>query len=210
MAARFFMAPSRSVVRLAARVIRVSIGSRAPEALSIRCRNGYVIRMRSDVDDLRDLELRLVDPAKNRFRIYGLTECRTLFGELCLRIVWGRIGNRRLRERSEVFEDRVALLRRRQELLGRLQRHGYVPTAAPRKAAHWSTDQDSPNAHAIEREIVEAHGLPLGDPTARELVTRWHAATLAIVGYLKARGTEALDLIDASTLAGMFVNAGAA
>jgi hypothetical protein len=30
-----------------------------------------------------DLELRLVDPAKNRFRLYGLTVCRTLFGELC-------------------------------------------------------------------------------------------------------------------------------
>jgi hypothetical protein len=39
-----------------------------------------------------------VDPAKSRFRSYGLTECRTLFGELCLRIVWGRIGNRRRRE----------------------------------------------------------------------------------------------------------------
>jgi len=67
--------------------------------------------MRPDTDDLRDLELRLVDPAKNRFRIYGLTECRTLFGELCLRIVWGRIGNRRPRECTEVFEDRSALER---------------------------------------------------------------------------------------------------
>ena len=41
--------------------------------------------------------------AKTAFEFTGLTECRTLFGELCLRIVWGRIGNRRLRERSETF-----------------------------------------------------------------------------------------------------------
>ena len=47
------------------------------------------------VDDASDLELRLINPAKNAFRIYGLSECVTLFGEVCLRIVWGRIGNRR-------------------------------------------------------------------------------------------------------------------
>jgi predicted DNA-binding WGR domain protein len=104
-------------------------------ALSIRRVDGYVLRMRPDADDLRDLELRLVDPSKNRFRIYGLTECTTLFGELCLRIVWGRIGNRRPRERSEVFTDRAALERRREELLGRRRRHGYVSTTTPRAAA---------------------------------------------------------------------------
>jgi predicted DNA-binding WGR domain protein len=79
-----------------------------------------------------DVELRLVDPSRNRFRIYGLTECRTLFGELCLRIVWGRIGNRRLRERSEIFPDRETLVRRRRELFGRRERHGYVSTSTPR------------------------------------------------------------------------------
>jgi hypothetical protein len=37
----------------------------------MRVGNGYVASMTLDVDDLRDHELRLVDPAKNRFRIYG-------------------------------------------------------------------------------------------------------------------------------------------
>ncbi len=76
-------------------------------------------RMNGSEDNLTDVELRSVDPSRNRFRLYGITECCTLFGELCLRIVWGRIGNRRLRERSEVFEDRAALQRRREELLER-------------------------------------------------------------------------------------------
>ena len=96
--------------------------------------------MSADVDGLEDLELRLVDPTKNRFRIYGLTECRTLFGELCLRIVWGRIGDRHQRERSEVFGDRAAMLRRREELLGRRRRHGYVVSSStPRAAARQRT-----------------------------------------------------------------------
>jgi predicted DNA-binding WGR domain protein len=53
---------------------------------------------------MTDIELRMVDPARNRFRLYGLTECRTLFGEPCLIIGWGRIGHR-LRRRTEVFAD---------------------------------------------------------------------------------------------------------
>ena len=174
----------------------------------MRVGNGYVASMTLDVDDLRDHELRLVDPAKNRFRIYGLTECRTLFGELCLRIVWGRIGNRRLRERSEVFDDRAALDRRREELLRLRRRHGYVPTASPRTAAGASAAEE--RVHATERAILEAHGLPLEDATARTLVARWHAATSAIVRYLETKRTEMLDLVDVSTLAGMFVSASSA
>ena len=60
------------------------------------------------LDDVSDLELRLIDPLRNARRLYGLTECTTRFGELCLRIVWGRLGNRRPRERSEVFDDHAA------------------------------------------------------------------------------------------------------
>lgn len=164
-------------------------------------------------DDLRDdVELRLIDPGKNRFRIYGLTECRTLFGELCLRIVWGRLGNRRLRERSETFVDRAALARRRRELLGRRRRHGYVPTAmvASPACAGAQPSTAPAAARATECAILEAHGLPVQDPTARTLVARWHAATHAIVQYLQARGAEVLDLVDASTLADMFVSASAA
>jgi predicted DNA-binding WGR domain protein len=173
--------------------------------------------MRTD-DDLGDLELRLVDPAKNRFRIYGLTECRTLFGELCLRVVWGRIGNRRLRERSELFADPAALARRREDLLGRRRRHGYVTTATPRAeararaaaspAAAPATTSSRPG-FAVERAILEAHGLPLEDPAGRRLVAQWHAATVAIVRHLEAKGAEILDLVDASTLASMFVHASA-
>lgn len=171
--------------------------------------------MERTVDDVQDLELRLVDPATNRFRIYGLTECRTLFGELCLRIVWGRIGNRRPRERSEVFADRDALARRRDELLGLRRRHGYVVSATtPRGAArarHEQRKQEAARAeHAVERAILEAHGLPVDDTNARTLVARWQAATVAIVRYLEAKGAGLLDLVDASTLAGMFVTASAA
>ena len=168
--------------------------------------------MLPDADDLHDLELRLVDPAKNRFRVYGLTECKTLFGELCLRIVWGRIGNRRPRERSEVFADRTALERRREELLGRRRRHGYVSTTTPRAAARARSEQrtDPRPSCAVERAILEAHGLPLEETTARTLVAKWHAATVAILRHLEAKGAEMLDLVDVSTLAGMFVTASAA
>jgi predicted DNA-binding WGR domain protein len=77
-----------------------------------------------------DVELRLIEPAQNRYRVYRLTECRTLFGELCLRVVWGRIGHRRHRERSEVFATGEARTARRDALLLRRERHGYVPSLA--------------------------------------------------------------------------------
>lgn len=158
-------------------------------------------------------ELRLVDPARNRARVYAITECVTLFGELCLRIAWGRLGHKRLRERSETFEDVEALHRRRDELLARRVRHGYLP----RVVATTSPDVNAGNGTlvqaksvAVEREVVEAHGLPIEDAVARELVTRWRASTEAIVKYLAARGGDTLDLVDASTLAAMFVDVCAA
>ncbi len=45
---------------------------------------------------------------------------RQLFREPCLRVVWGRLGHRRLRERSESFPNPEALGRRR-ELVTRWQ-----------------------------------------------------------------------------------------
>ena len=149
-----------------------------------------------------DLELRLVDPARNRARLYGITECVTLFGEMCLRIVWGRIGNRHLRERSEVFETREALERRRRELLARRRQHGYTETTTAAPAA--SLLDTNVTGHEMERAIVEAHGLELRDRKARSLVETWHAATRALRSYLAERRQEVLDLEDVSTLASMY------
>lgn len=75
-----------------------------------------------------DVELRHIDRKRNRFRVYALTTCRTLFGELALMITWGRIGSR-LRVRCESFAEAAALVRRRDELLARRRRHGYVAPA---------------------------------------------------------------------------------
>ena len=71
------------------------------------------------------LALEQIDPARNRFRIYRITVCHDLFGALCLFIEWGRRG-RRLRARSEVFNDRQARDERLVELLAIRRRHGYV------------------------------------------------------------------------------------
>lgn len=73
------------------------------------------------------VELRQIDPARRRFRTYRMTESITLFGELCLVIEWGRLGGR-ARLRSETFPDARSLAKRRDELLARRRRHGYVPT----------------------------------------------------------------------------------
>jgi len=174
-----------------------------------------------------DVELRLIDPARNAFRLYGLTACRTLFGEPCLRIQWGRIGNRRVRERSETFKDGEALEHRRAELLARRRQHGYrllseaaaaVVPSEPRRRRSLRPDRlpltplPSPVApptkvRAVERDIVEAHGLPLGERAVQQLVVRWHEATSALARYLEERRAEHLDLVDVSTLAAMYVEA---
>jgi predicted DNA-binding WGR domain protein len=166
-----------------------------------------------------DLELRLIDPLRNRFRVYGLTRCRTLFGEECLRIQWGRIGNRHLRERDELFCDDYALRRRRTQLLELRRRHGYCPIPAPESAATASepsapAPQPFPllsptprNALALERELVEAHGLSLVDRAVQQLVERWREATTALLHYLEERRPEHLDLVDVSTLAAIYLDA---
>lgn len=160
--------------------------------------DGWAKKMDAHLEPLsmntpHDIELRLIDPSKNRRRIYGLTECVTLFGELCLRIVWGRIGTKHLRERSEIFESRAALESRRNELLARRRQHGYAEARVP-----------SPADHAAAREIVEAHGLRLGDLTARTLVEAWRTAAGALRAYVARRGGGALDLEDVSSLASMY------
>lgn len=77
---------------------------------------------------MTDLELRLIDPVRNRFRLYGIAETRTLFGDLGLEIAWGRIGHP-LKRRIETFDDVTALDRRRRALLARRRRNGYVQRA---------------------------------------------------------------------------------
>jgi predicted DNA-binding WGR domain protein len=160
----------------------------------------------------QDIELRLVDPSRNAFRLYGLTVTKTLFGELCLRIQWGRIGHRRVRERSETFSGADALERRRSELLARRRQHGYRPAGATAQALV----ADAPplplpaltsTRAAAQRDIVEAHGLPLHERAVWQLVDRWHAATAALASYLEQRHAEHLDLVDVSTLAAMYVEA---
>jgi predicted DNA-binding WGR domain protein len=147
--------------------------------------------------DANDIELRLIDPSRNRFRVYALTECRTLFGERCLRMVWGRMGTGRLRERSEIFETQSALERRRNELLARRRRHGYEVVV-----------RRSEEARRVERDLVEAHGLPTRDISVQQMVSRWHLATLELSAFLRRRRREeALDLVDVSTLAAMYVDA---
>jgi len=155
-----------------------------------------------------DLELRLIDPARNARRLYGVTTCTTLFGEPCLRVQWGRIGNRRVRERSEVFASVDALEQRRSELLGCRERHGYrsVPLATADAAPEMPVTSPGPE-RAIQRDIVEAHGLRLDERAARQLVERWRQATTELASYLHERSAEDLDLVDVSTLASMYVEA---
>jgi predicted DNA-binding WGR domain protein len=73
---------------------------------------------------MRSVALKLIEPKRNRFRQYALTECETLFGEHALLISWGRIG-KPPRSRCEVFGSRDELSRRCDELLAVRRAHGY-------------------------------------------------------------------------------------
>lgn len=75
------------------------------------------------------LEFRHVDPTRNCFRRYVLSEQRTLFGAVDLVIRWGRIGSP-LRMRCETFHDRAELEQRRDELSHVRRLHGYEVVAA--------------------------------------------------------------------------------
>ena len=59
----------------------------------------------------------------------------------------------------------------------------------------------------MDRDIVEAHGLALGERAVQQLVSRWHEATSALARYLEERRAEHLDLVDISTLAAMYIDA---
>ena len=79
--------------------------------------------------DANVIEFRQIDPRRNRFRRYLLSQQCTLFGEVDLVIRWGRIGHR-LRMRSETFRDVISLERRRDELVRLRQQHGYRTVTA--------------------------------------------------------------------------------
>ncbi len=73
---------------------------------------------------LADLELVLIDDARNARRYYSLTVRRSLFDHVLV-IRRGRLGGR-LVEVVETFDDDRALVRRYDELAAKRRRHGYV------------------------------------------------------------------------------------
>jgi hypothetical protein len=59
-----------------------------------------------------------------------------------------------------------------------------------------------------DRDVLDAHALHLDDPTARELVDRWKRAAGDLAHYIERRsGGHDVDLLDASTLASIYVAA---
>jgi predicted DNA-binding WGR domain protein len=73
---------------------------------------------------MQNVALRLVEPARNRFRLYALAETTTLFGEPALLISWGRIG-KAPRARTEVFGSCDELQARWRTLVAARAAHGY-------------------------------------------------------------------------------------
>lgn len=108
---------------------------------------------------VNDLEFRLVDRERQRFRLYGITEARTLFGEACLVIAWGRIGTK-LRVRTETFDEGTSLARRWRELVGRRRRKGYVQVLAgeERPAEHAGRAKPRRRGPARPRQLSLALG----------------------------------------------------
>jgi predicted DNA-binding WGR domain protein len=153
-----------------------------------------LISMERRMNDATDIELRLVDPAKNKFRLYGLTECRTLFGELCLRVAWGRIGHRRLQERSEVFDDESQLQRRRAELLARRRRHGYQLVSETRAPRRLTPRQDTalPTVMTTARTLIPPSPAPLPN-------TERHAVSVGGPALCRATAGER-ELVEAHGL----------
>lgn len=87
------------------------------------------VRAESDgsavVSGLELVELVSCDVARKRARTYRVRRAQTLFERYALVITWGRIGWPP-RERTETFDDELALERRFRELLARRRQHGYT------------------------------------------------------------------------------------
>ena len=105
-------------------------GRRPPRAMRSNgrspSRNWISVRAAHYDEIVLSVELQQIDPSRNRFRVYRMSEQPTLFGGPDLVIEWGRLG-RPLRLRAENFDDVAALARRRAELLARRRRHRYLP-----------------------------------------------------------------------------------
>jgi len=74
------------------------------------------------------LTLSNIDPTRNRKRFYRVSECRDLFGEICLFLEWGRLGSRP-RWRLVAFQSANERARQRAAILNQRKRHGYVEAA---------------------------------------------------------------------------------
>ena len=66
----------------------------------------------------------LINPERGWARVYYLEERPTLFGEVHLFILWGRLGQKP-RTRTEIFDTVAELEQRRDELVARRRSHGY-------------------------------------------------------------------------------------
>ena len=71
------------------------------------------------------VELRKVVPKENCYRRYKVSEQKLLFGGYDLILEWGRIGTSS-RLKVETCVSVEELRRRREEVLGKRRRHGYM------------------------------------------------------------------------------------
>jgi hypothetical protein len=58
-----------------------------------------------------------------------------------------------------------------------------------------------------DADILERHALRLDDPRVRALVARWRLAALELALFVERERDVRLDLIDASTLAALYLEA---
>jgi len=71
------------------------------------------------------VELRKVVPKENCYRRYKVSEQKLLFGGYDLILEWGRIGTSS-RLKVETYRSVEELGKKREEVLGKRRRHGYV------------------------------------------------------------------------------------
>jgi predicted DNA-binding WGR domain protein len=109
---------------------------------------------------VRGLEFRQIDPTRRRARRYHLCECRSLFGERAILIVWGRIG-RPARARLETFETEAKLEDRWRELLARRKAHGYqLHTTTSCRSTRSSSLRGVPAPQRLHRPDCQFLGSP--------------------------------------------------